>query len=69
MGARALAARAHSAPARERHSLQIEINCALYMDEESLARHEGFEKLRATTTALAREIARSVRAKLKLNTP
>lgn len=53
--------RAHSDPARGRHSLQIEINRALYMDEASLARHEGFEKLRRACTEVAAAIAGHIR--------
>lgn len=58
--------RVHSDPARQRHSLQIEINRALYMDEESLARHEGFERLRQATTALARTVAQYVGRELNM---
>jgi N-formylglutamate amidohydrolase len=38
--------RRHGRPAEGRHSLQIEINRRLYMDEASLERHAGFERLR-----------------------
>lgn len=44
--------RAHSRPAEGRHSLQIELNRALYMDEERIERRDGFDKLKRTTTAL-----------------
>jgi N-formylglutamate deformylase len=37
--------RAYSAPARGRHSLQVEINKRLYMDEATRERHAGFETL------------------------
>ena len=37
--------RRYSDPAGGRHSLQIEVNRALYMDERRLARHEGFRRL------------------------
>jgi len=36
---------AYSDPARGRHSLQIEINKRLYMDEAARARHDGFAPL------------------------
>jgi N-formylglutamate deformylase len=39
--------RAYSAPETGRHSLQIEINRALYMDEERIAKHAGFDRLQA----------------------
>jgi N-formylglutamate amidohydrolase len=39
--------RRYSDPRRGRHSLQIEISRALYMDEERVERHAGFERLRA----------------------
>jgi N-formylglutamate amidohydrolase len=34
-------------PASDIHALQIEVSRALYMDEERLAPHQGFERLRA----------------------
>ena len=37
--------RAYSAPARGRHSLQVEINKRLYMDEAARAKHAGFAPL------------------------
>jgi N-formylglutamate deformylase len=37
--------RRHGRPAQGRHSLQIEINRALYMDEARFERHDGFERL------------------------
>ncbi|HSQ10332.1 MAG TPA: N-formylglutamate amidohydrolase [Burkholderiaceae bacterium] len=39
--------RAYSDPARGRHSLQVEINKRLYMDEPARARHSGFAPLQA----------------------
>lgn len=38
--------RRHSDPARHRHSLQLEINRRLYMNEETLEPNQGFEPLR-----------------------
>lgn len=38
--------RRYGDPSRQRHSLQLEINRKLYMDERSLAPHEGFTRLR-----------------------
>lgn len=37
--------RRHGRPAQGRHSVQIEINRALYMDEARFEKHEGFERL------------------------
>jgi N-formylglutamate deformylase len=37
--------RRHSDPARHRHSIQVEINRRLYMDEDSLALAPGFQRL------------------------
>ncbi|MGO1074182.1 N-formylglutamate amidohydrolase [Inquilinus sp. CA228] len=45
---------AYSAPERGRHSLQIEINRRLYMDEESRERTAGFEALRGDLEGLGR---------------
>src|ERR1700682_606081 len=39
-------------PAEKRHSLQIEINRRLYMDESTLARHSGFDTLRSNLQRL-----------------
>ncbi|HET8729050.1 MAG TPA: N-formylglutamate amidohydrolase, partial [Alphaproteobacteria bacterium] len=44
--------RAYSDPANGRHSLQIEINRKLYMDEETFRRSDGFAKLQADITRL-----------------
>jgi N-formylglutamate amidohydrolase len=40
-------------PRRGLHALQIEVNRALYMDEEKLELHSGFEKLRQNLAILA----------------
>lgn len=45
------------APALRRHSLQIEFNRALYMDEVSVTRSAGFSTLRATCAAFVRDLA------------
>lgn len=44
------------------HSLQVEINRALYMDEETRGRHDGFHRLRADLGAIAADIAGFVAA-------
>jgi N-formylglutamate deformylase len=44
--------RRYSDPARHRHSLQIEINRKLYMNEHSLALHEGYAPLKASLRSL-----------------
>ena len=44
--------RRYADPAKHRHSLQIEINRKLYMDENSLALHDGFEPLKASLRSL-----------------
>jgi N-formylglutamate deformylase len=40
--------RRHSNLARHRHSIQLEINRRLYMDETTLVLHSGFESLKAS---------------------
>ncbi len=45
--------RAHSDPKNGRHSLQIEINRGLYMNEENLERDHGFDGLKQNLTRLA----------------
>jgi N-formylglutamate amidohydrolase len=56
--------RAWSDPGVGRHSLQIEINRALYMDEEGLERNGGFDRLRMHVTGLIGEVAGYVRDRL-----
>jgi N-formylglutamate deformylase len=48
--------RAYSDPKAGRHSLQIEINKRLYMDEASLQKSAGFAVLQKNLSALLREI-------------
>ena len=38
--------RRYGDPARHRHSIQLEINRKLYMDESTLEQHAGFQTLR-----------------------
>jgi N-formylglutamate amidohydrolase len=49
--------RAYSNPAAGRHSLQVEINKRLYMDEASRTKHEGFARLQADLTRLVEAIS------------
>jgi N-formylglutamate deformylase len=49
--------RAYSDPARGRHSLQVEINKRLYMDEAARTKHEGFARLQRDLMALVRSVA------------
>lgn len=53
--------RAFSDPAAHRHSLQIEINRKLYMNEETRERNAGFDALQANITRLIAAIARYAR--------
>ncbi|MFV3077858.1 N-formylglutamate amidohydrolase [Niveispirillum fermenti] len=46
--------RRYADPARGRHSLQLEIDRRLYMNEETLEPHEGFHTLRANLMTLVR---------------
>jgi len=48
--------RAYSEPRRRRHSLQVEINKALYMDEATRTRHEGFAQLQKNLIRLVEAI-------------
>lgn len=50
--------RAHSDPGSARHSIQIEINRAIYMNERSLERLASFETLKANINQLLYELAR-----------
>jgi N-formylglutamate deformylase len=55
--------RAYSDPKAGRHSLQIEINKRLYMDEATLQKTKGFEDLRSSISNLLSEIRKFIRAK------
>lgn len=44
--------RRYSRPTRGRHSIQLEVDRRLYMDEETLEPHAGFQELRANLTRL-----------------
>ncbi len=57
--------RAYSDPAANKHSLQIEVNRKLYMNEETRERHEGFDNLQRNLTRLMEAVARYARQ----NTP
>jgi N-formylglutamate amidohydrolase len=50
--------RAYSDPEAGRHSLQIEINKRLYMDEATLAKTAGFDVLQRNLSSLLQEIRR-----------
>jgi len=52
--------RAYSDPQRGRHSMQIEINRALYMNEQSLERSAGFATLQQHLTQLAQAMSRYI---------
>jgi N-formylglutamate deformylase len=49
-------------PAENRHSLQIEVDRAIYMDQKSLEKLPGFDRLRADLACLVEALAVFVRA-------
>lgn len=49
--------RAYSDPRARRHSLQIEVNRRLYMDEATLQKHAGFDELKVNLSRLLRAVA------------
>ena len=51
--------RRYGAPERQRHSIQLELNRKLYMDEATLEPRAGFEALRANLRELVQELART----------
>jgi N-formylglutamate deformylase len=52
------------APIEGRHSLQIEINRALYLDEVQVEKHAGFERLRGDIGALTAKLAAALRERI-----
>jgi len=55
--------RAFSAPQQGRHSLQIEINRGLYMNEQTYEKTAGYQKLEADLQALVAMLARFARSR------
>lgn len=56
--------RRHGRPGETRHSLQIEVNRRLYMDEQRVELHGGFVRLQQDVTKLIAAIAGYVRGRL-----
>jgi N-formylglutamate amidohydrolase len=56
--------RRHGRPKEHRHSLQVEINRRLYLDEATLVKNEGFPRLQANLRRLLDALADYVRARL-----
>jgi len=57
----------HGRPAQRRHSLQIEVNRRLYMDEITLVPNAGYEKLERDLEKLLAEVASFIRRNLALS--
>jgi N-formylglutamate amidohydrolase len=57
--------RAYSNPHARRHSLQLEINKKLYMNESTRQRHEGFAPLQANLTRLIEAISDYIEQELQ----
>jgi N-formylglutamate deformylase len=51
--------RRYGAPQQQRHSIQLEINRKLYMNEETLAMHPGFEPLKTSLQSLVQLLLRT----------
>jgi N-formylglutamate deformylase len=51
--------RRHGDPARQRHSIQVEINRALYMDERTLELHAGYEPLKRSLRSMVEMLLRT----------
>ncbi|MEJ0063426.1 MAG: N-formylglutamate amidohydrolase [Alphaproteobacteria bacterium] len=49
--------RRHGQPGQARHSLQLEINRALYLDEDVIQRASGFDKMRADLGKFIQKVA------------
>ena len=56
--------RKHGRPAERRHSLQIEVNRKLYMNETTLSKNEGFPRLQANLARLLHALASFVERRL-----
>jgi N-formylglutamate deformylase len=51
-------------PAKRRHSLQIEVDRALYMDQKTLEKSQGFDRLQTEITEMIAAIEGFVKARL-----
>lgn len=56
--------RAYSRPLENRHSVQIEINRRLYMDEEAVIRHDGFGPLARNLDRLVGQVGAFIRSQI-----
>ena len=56
--------RRHGRPAANRHSLQIEVDRSLYMDQKTLEKLPGFDQLRSDLAGLVEAVAGYVRSRL-----
>jgi N-formylglutamate amidohydrolase len=56
--------RAYGAPSEGRHSLQVEINRRLYMDERSFERAPGYDRLKADLGRMVQDVAGYVRGRV-----
>ncbi|MCM5680175.1 N-formylglutamate amidohydrolase [Schlegelella sp. S2-27] len=55
---------AHGRPHEQRHSVQIEINRALYINEATVVKHAGFDRLQGHLDLFTRELADYVETSL-----
>lgn len=60
---------AHGDPARHRHSIQIEINRALYMSEATCTKHDGFASLSRDLDGFVAKLRDRVRLALRRAAP
>lgn len=56
--------RAYGRPAEQRHSIQIEINRRLYIDEDEVIKHDGFARLERNLDRLLGEVAAFIRSQI-----
>lgn len=61
--------RANGDPAQDRHSMQIEVNRRLYMDEISREPNKGYADLQATFSSLSAHLNTYIQDQLKGRTP
>lgn len=61
--------RRYGAPARGRHSIQIEINRRLYMNEQTFERHEGFARLEHDVRLFLARLRRRINDALQQRAP
>lgn len=53
-------------PSKGQHVIQLEVDRSLYMDEQTLERHDGFDRMQGIMTSLIREVSARAQPQMPL---